>query len=147
MRSETSNWSRSLVNRYHCTSSLSPWVSLRLCRHCPPPTYPGSASGSPVERNLRINSPELRSSPGILYSSNGLWETCWQACSGWTADLTIIYCSSFRDGIRITDWACVREPVACFFLASRQKINQGFANFGSSGWQSYVYLCDNFLYI
>lgn len=91
MRSETSNWSRSLVNRYHCTSSLSPWVSLRLCRHCPPPTYPGSASGSPVERNLRINFPELRSSPAILYSSNGLWRTCWQAYGGWTADLTIIY--------------------------------------------------------
>lgn len=51
----------------------------------------GSASGSPVERNLRINFPELRSSPAILYSSNGLWRTCWQAYGGWTADLTIIY--------------------------------------------------------
>lgn len=64
---------------------------------------------------------------------------------GRTADLTIIYSArpSFRDGIRITDRACVCEPVARFFLASRQKINQAFANFRSVGRRSCF--CDNFL--
>lgn len=78
VRSETSNWSRSLVNRYHCavlSVTMGPFDSVatvHLLRILVPLL---ARLLSAICELISLNSSHHQQ---ILYSSNGLWRTCWQ---------------------------------------------------------------------